>query len=338
MNLSYAELNQLPKIELHCHLDGSISMETIRVLAENAGISLPDSDAGLREKITAPDNAESLLDYLAPFDFVLPMLQTAEALSLAAYDVLKQAKKDNIRYIEVRFAPTLHTQKGLSLLEVVEAVTKGLAAGEIDFDVKANALLCGMRHESVATVMEVVDVFATGDLTHVAGFDLAGGETDGFVGKFTSVLEKVTAQDIPLTLHAGECGCAQNVLDAIEHGATRIGHGVAIKDIPEKWSELIDKKITLEMAPTSNIQTKAIDEVADYPFKALLDAGVRVTINTDNRTVSDTTLTDEYIKISEWYTLSESDFRQIAQYAYEASFMTPQQRAALKDDFVMDNK
>ena len=338
MNLSHTELNQLPKIELHCHLDGSISMGTIRVLAEKAGISLPDSDAALREKITAPENAESLLDYLAPFDFVLPMLQTKEALSLAAYDVLKQAKQDNIRYIEVRFAPTLHTEKGLTLLEVVQAVTKGLADGEREFDVKANALLCGMRHESAASVMQVVDLFLTGDLTHVAGFDLAGGEADGFVGEFTSVLEKVTAHDIPLTLHAGECGCAQNVMDAIKQGATRIGHGVAIKDMPEKWAELIDKKITLEMAPTSNIQTKAVDAVENYPFKTLLDAGVRVTLNTDNRTVSGTTLTAEYIKISEWYALSESDFCQIAQYAYEASFMTPQQRAALKDEFVMDNK
>ncbi|MGX7048596.1 adenosine deaminase [Lactococcus piscium] len=335
MCLSRTELNQLPKIELHCHLDGSISMATIRVLAEKAGISMPESDEALRLKITAPENAESLLDYLAPFDFVLPMLQTQEALELAAYDLISQAKADHVRYIEVRFAPTLHTAGGLSLEQVVVAVTKGLAKGEADFSVKSNALLCGMRHESVATVMTVVDLFSKGELTHLAGFDLAGGEADGYVSDFASVLEVVTSRHIPLTLHAGECGCAQNVMDAIELGATRIGHGVAIKDMPDKWAELIDKKITLEMAPTSNIQTKAIDKAENYPFKTLFDAGVRVTINTDNRTVSDTTLTDEYVKLADWFGFDEAVFRQVARYAFEASFMSPQQRADLADEFML---
>ncbi|MDR1606497.1 MAG: adenosine deaminase [Streptococcaceae bacterium] len=333
MKASRHTIAQLPKIELHCHLDGSLSLQMIRLLAEKAGIALPDSDEALRQKVTAPEMSESLTDYLAPFDFVLPMLQTAEALTLAAYDLIRQAQADAIRYIEVRFAPTLHTAGGLTLIQVVQAVTRGLAEGEADFQVKANALLCGMRHESLDTVMSVVELFASGDLDHVAGFDLAGGEADGFLASFAPVLEKVKALQIPLTLHAGECGCAQNVLAAVQAGATRIGHGVAIKDCPDSWQALIDQKITLEMAPTSNIQTKAIDQQQNYPFKVLFDAGVRVTINTDNRTVSATTLNAEYAKIADWYDLSESDFRQIGRYAYEASFMTDEQRAALAAEF-----
>ena len=250
MRTSRATIEKLPKIELHCHLDGSISMQTIRRLAQEAGIKLPVSDDDLRQKITAPQDAESLMDYLAPFDFVLPMLQTEAALELAAYDILDQAQQDNIRYMEIRFAPTLHTSGGLTLAQVVAAVTRGLAAGERDFQVKANALLCGMRHESVDSVLTVVDLFADGGLTHLAGFDLAGVEADGFPEAFAPVLEKVKANGIPLTLHAGECGCAQNVLGAVEAGASRIGHGVALKDIPESWPSLVADKITVEMAPT----------------------------------------------------------------------------------------
>lgn len=333
MRTSRATIEELPKIELHCHLDGSISMKMIRQLAQRAGIALPVSDDDLRLKITAPQDAESLLDYLAPFDFVLPMLQTETALELAAYDILEQAQKDNIRYMEIRFAPTLHTAGGLTLSQVVAAVTRGLAAGERDFQVKANALLCGMRHESIDSVLTVVNLFADGDLTHLAGFDLAGAEVDGFPKHFAPVLEKVKENQIPLTLHAGECGCAQNILGAIKAGASRIGHGVALKDVPESWQEIVADQITIEMAPTSNFQTKAIDTLATYPFKKLLDAGVRVTINTDNRTVSDTTLNDEYEKIASWYDLSEAEFRQIGRHAFEASFMSPEQREILEKEF-----
>lgn len=282
MRTSRATIEKLPKIELHCHLDGSISMQTIRQLAQQAGIELPVSDEDLRLKITAPQNAESLMDYLAPFDFVLPMLQTETSLELAAYDILEQAQKDNIRYMEIRFAPTLHTAAGL---------------------------------------------------THLAGFDLAGVEVDGFPEHFAPVLEKVKLNQIPLTLHAGECGCAQNVLGAIRAGASRIGHGVALKDVPGNWEALVADKIAIEMAPTSNFQTKAVDTLANYPFKKLLDAGVRVTINTDNRTVSGTTLNDEYEKIAGWYDLSEAEFRQIGRHAFEVSFMSSEQRDALISEF-----
>ncbi|GAB2021413.1 hypothetical protein RyT2_04870 [Pseudolactococcus yaeyamensis] len=235
--------------------------------------------------------------------------------------------------MEIRFAPTLHTAGGLTLAQIVTAVTRGLAAGERDFQVKANALLCGMRHESVDSILTVVDLFADGGLTHLAGFDLAGVEVDGFSEIFAPVLEKVKANHIPLTLHAGECGCAQNVLGAIKAGASRIGHGVALKDVPESWSDLVTNKIAIEMAPTSNFQTKAVDTLANYPFKKLFDAGVRVTINTDNRTVSGTTLNDEYEKIADWYDLSEAEFRKIGRYAFEASFMSPEQREALAKEF-----
>lgn len=333
MPLSRQDIESLAKIELHCHLDGSISLGTIRRLADMAKINLPDSDTALRQKVTAPRDAQTLMDYLAPFDYVLPLLQSEAALELAAYDIMEQAKADNIRYIEIRFAPTLHMQKGLTLVEIVTAVTRGLVTGERDFGVKANALLCGMRHEPLEQVMTVVDLLIDGALSHVAGFDLAGVEVDGFPEDFSTILEKITDHHIPLTLHAGECGCAQNVVDAVTAGASRIGHGVALKDLPEIWPMLKAREITIEMAPTSNFQTKAVESLSDYPFKALLDAGVHVTLNTDNRTVSGTSLNDEFEKVANWYGLTLADCRQISRYAFEAAFMTPEQRQALQDEF-----
>ncbi|GFH40668.1 adenosine deaminase [Lactococcus insecticola] len=333
MRISRVEIEKLPKIELHCHLDGSISLKTIRALAKRADIKVPKLDADLRKKVQAPEDAADLMSYLAPFDYVLPMLQTEEALALAAFDVIEQVISEQIRYIEVRFAPSLHTAGGLSLPETVKAVVRGLEAGQKRYGVKSNVILSGMRNESVSDVMKIVELFENGDLTHLAGFDLAGEELDGFPDKFAPVLEKVRENKIPLTLHAGECGCAQNVIDAVAAGATRIGHGVAIKDRPETWAELAEKKITLEMAPTSNFQTKAIDSLENYPFKKLFDAGVRVTVNTDNRTVSGTTLNDEYEKLAKWYNFNESDFRQLANYAFEASFMSNDDRKDLGKEF-----
>lgn len=333
MRLTRQDIEALPKIELHCHLDGSISLSTIRYLAQLADIVLPESDRDLRQKVTAPQNAANLMAYLAPFDYILPLLQTETALELAAYDILEQAKADNIRYIEIRFAPTLHTAGGLTLTQVVSAVTRGLIKGEKQMGIKANALLCGMRHEPLASVMTLVDLLIAGQLSHVAGFDLAGVEADGFPADFAPVLKKITEHHIPLTLHAGECGCAQNVIDSVLAGASRIGHGVALKAIPETWDMLKAKQITIEMAPTSNFQTKAVDCLDNYPFKQLLDAGLRITVNTDNRTVSGTTLNDEFEKVVKWYDLTARDCQKLSRYAFDAAFMSPAQREALKHEF-----
>ncbi|GFH42136.1 hypothetical protein Hs30E_06870 [Lactococcus hodotermopsidis] len=333
MKTSIQEIKQIPKIELHCHLDGSISMKMIRTLAKNAGIKIPLLDTELQKRLTAPTEGHDLRSYLKPFDFVLPLLQTEQNLALAAYDVIEQCVADAIRYIEIRFAPTQHLAGGLTMIQAVQAVGRGLEAGKIHYGIQSNLILSGMRNEPVASVMQLVDGIVDGTLTNVAGFDLAGEEVAGFVSKFAPVLEKVKANNIPLTLHAGECGCAQNVLDSVAAGASRIGHGVAINAHPETWATLAENKTTFELAPTSNFQTGAVDKLENYPFKKLFDAGVRVTINTDNRTVSGTTLNDEYLKLAEWYDFNEIDFRQMNNYAFEASFMSDELRTALGKEF-----
>ncbi|SJZ66662.1 adenosine deaminase [Pilibacter termitis] len=312
MTISKQIIAQMPKIELHCHLDGSISLETIHKLAKMENIPLPATLEEQQALFIAPEETKDLNEYLEKFHFIGRLLQTTAALELAAFDVVKQASYDNVKYIEVRFAPTLHTMKGLTLQEIVSAVVKGLKRGEVEFGVLSNALLCGMRHEPVENAIEVAKV-AKSQLTHgVVGFDLAGNEVDFPPYAFEEAIKVAKDLDIPLTLHAGECHCGKNVYDAVVLGANRIGHGIALKDTPEYIEYIKENEIVLELAPTSNFQTKTVTSWEEYPFKKFLDLGLKVTINTDNRTVSNTTLNKEYAKLAEVYDLTLKDFYKVS--------------------------
>ena len=294
-----SRVRQLPKIELHCHLDGSIRPTTLRTIAEKQNIPLPQDEQALKELVVAPEKCTDLNDYLTRFDFVLTCLQTAEALQAAAYDVISQAAEDGVAYIEVRFAPSQHTEKGLRLPEIVTAVLTGLKQGEEDFGVKSNALLCGMRHDQQQAIEKIVHLAHDFRETGVVGFDLAGNEVDFPPYTFEDVLALANQLSIPLTLHAGECGCGKNVADAVTLGATRIGHGIALKD------------------------------TAEYPFQQFIEAGLAVCINTDNRTVSDTTLTKEFMKLATWYQLSYDEMKQLTKNALAGAFLSPDEKKLL---------
>jgi len=335
--LSKEIINKLSKVELHCHLDGSLSLSCIKKLAQMAKIDLPKTDAEILEKAQAPESTRDLIEYLARFDFVLPLLQTFESLELAAFDVARQAAEDNIKYIEIRFAPNLHLKRGLSLTETVEAVIKGLVRAEKEFDIQANVLVCGLRHEEESQMEKLLEIFEVTSDKHLVGFDLAGDEVNFPQKNFANLLRKVRNKGIHITLHAGECPyCEENIVSSVQMGARRIGHGVMIKDLPDFWDELVEKKIVLEMAPTSNFQTHAIESLAEYPFKKLYDAGVHVTINTDNRTVSNTNLCKEYEKIAQWYDFQVGDFLKVNQYAIDGAFVPESKKEELQERFLSD--
>ncbi|WP_207696456.1 adenosine deaminase [Enterococcus sp. DIV0212c] len=324
-------VKSLPKIELHCHLDGSIRPETLQEIAEKQGISLPADNDQLKEQLIAPKDCQSLADYLQRFDLVLTCLQTEEALKAAAFDVISQAAEENIHYIEVRFAPSLHTEKGLSLPKIVTAVLAGLEQGQQEFGVKSNALLCGMRHEELNEIEKIVHLAEEFKKSGIVGFDLAGNELDFPPYTFEETLGLVNQLNIPLTLHAGECGCGKNVADAVHLGAKRIGHGIALKDTPEYFSLLQEKGTLIEMCPTSNFQTKTVTHLADYPFRLFLDNGINICINTDNRTVSDTTLTDEFMKLHEWYGITYADMEQLNHNAVNGAFISESEKQILHE-------
>lgn len=329
--MDYSQVKKLPKIELHCHLDGSIRSATLQKIAKEQNIDLPDDLEQLNELLVAPPTCKDLNEYLERFHLVVQCLQTEKALETAALDVIQQAAEENIQYIEVRFAPTLHIQKGLPLTKIITAVLKGLNKGEALYGVKSNALLCGMRHEELTKIEEIVHLAEVYSSKGVVGFDLAGNEADFPPAVFKDVLDLASQLSIPVTLHAGECGCGKNVADAAYLGAKRIGHGIALKDTPEYFDLLKDRNILIEMCPTSNFQTKTVTELADYPFKKFLEAGIPVCINTDNRTVSNTTLTNEYMKLAEWYKLSYEEMEQLNHYAVNGAFITEGEKNELHE-------
>ncbi|ANZ57853.1 adenosine deaminase [Fructilactobacillus lindneri] len=316
--LTRAEIQRFPKAELHCHLDGSIKPHTLRKIARRQGKLVDASILEVTDAMVSSKDVQNLNDYLKTFDFVVQFLQTAPALEMAAYDVMEQAHADGVRYIEIRFAPSLSTKQGLTVAETIESVAKGIAKAEHDFKMFGNILVCGMRTDDEQAVRQL---FQQSMSEKIVGMDLAGPEADGFVNTYQDALKLVVDnQDVQLTLHAGECGCPQNVQAAVEAGSKRIGHGIAIKGDEKVEKLLRDRDICIEGCPTSNVQTKAIANLADYPFQRWMQQGQQLCINTDNRTVSDTNLTEEYYQMAKYNGMTKDQLRQCNENAIRHSF------------------
>ncbi|MGX6961826.1 adenosine deaminase [Vagococcus xieshaowenii] len=314
-------IHQFPKAELHCHLDGSIRPKTLQQIARQDQLPIEDDLLVITQKMQAPTSCEHLVDYLKSFDYVLPYLQTELALETAAFDVMEQAAQDGILYIEIRFAPSLSTKKGLSITQVVEAVAKGVAKAEKAFSITGNLLISGMRNEELIDLEEHFKLALETRHTKIVGIDLAGPELDGYVPTYQQTLSVLT-NDYPvqLTLHAGECGCVANVYQAIEAGAKRIGHGIALKGDVQAQRYCAEQNICIESCPTSNIQTRAIKDIHDYPLKEWLSNQVVFCLNTDNKTVSNTTLTKEYCLLKDELSLTKEEFIHLNKQAVIHSF------------------
>ena len=313
-------IKKLPKVELHCHLDGSVSMEAIKRLAEINNVDIPTSDVELRKKISVLRDCRDLKDYLNCFSFVLSLLQTKESLTLAAYDVLKQASDENICYIELRFSPLQHMEQELSQTEIVRAVIEGVKQGSHDFGVECGLILCMMRHRSGKENQEVIEVARQLANEWSLAVDLAGDEARYDTALFEKPITIAHNYHLPITLHAGECGNQKNIVDSINFGATRIGHGLTMKDTMDIKQLCVDHKTHVEMCPTSNLQTRAIESIANYPFMEYLELGIPVSINTDNRTVSNTTLTDEICLLDEYFNISYQLLKEVMLSSINQSF------------------
>lgn len=310
-------LQQVPKVELHCHLDGSISMACLEKMAQKDGYPIENL-----AKVRAPKKCQNLQAYLDSFDAVLPLLQSEENLTMAAYDLVEQVSLENIRYLEIRFAPLLHTHQGLSVSQIIDAVCLGIEQGMQDYDVEVNLIISAMRHHSNERNLDLVERVSMMQQARVVGFDYAGDERDdlGERGKVVSLARKNQFQ---ITLHAGECGCAHHVAEAIYLGATRIGHGVAIKDDPKALELCVQNGTLLEICPTSNLQTNAVDKIENYPYPLFVEKKVKFCVNTDNRTVSNTSLTNEYALLQKHFDFDLSMMKKSNIAAIQASFATP---------------
>ena len=301
MEADYDTVKSLPKVELHCHLDGSVSPAALKTAAEQDGVSFPVDLQKFTSMIHAPAQCGSLKDYLDCFGIILPYLQSENALSLASFDLIRQAAAENVVYMEVRFAPSSCRRKGLSLEEAVRSVLSGLEQGEKIYGVKSRALLCLMRGDTEENNRLVVETARKMRLQGVAGIDLAGSEADYPPEYYRSPVRLALDYGLNLTIHAGECGSAKNVETSVQMGARRIGHGIALQKDAAIRKKCAEANILLEMCPVSNFQTKAATDWAAYPFELFWKEHMPISINTDNRTVSGTTLTEEYMLLSQKY-------------------------------------
>ena len=323
----------LPKIDLHCHLDGSVRPETIIDIARSEGISIPYYDvSNITKELTAPEECSSLDEYLKMFVIPNLVMQSKASLRRITFELLEDCVKENVKYIEVRFAPLLHVNKGLSLSEVIESVISGIEDAEGRYDIKGNVILCCMRFMSKDKAFEVVEAGAKYISKGVVAIDLVGAEDEGFSRKFIEPIALARKYGYRVTIHAGETGIGKNVLDAVELlGAERIGHGVFIKDCIEAYNIVKEKGITLEMCITSNIQTKAIGELKNHPINDFYNNGIKVTVNTDNRTVSNTNMTKECEILFNEYNINFDDYKQIYLNSINAAFVDSQTKKRLRE-------
>ncbi|MBJ8349655.1 adenosine deaminase [Streptococcus zalophi] len=321
--------HDLKKTELHCHLDGSLSLEVIRQLAMMANIVIPSEDETLKQLVTVAEDSDNLMDYLKTFDFIRPLLQTKEALSLAAYDVVKQAAKENVIYIEVRFAPELSMDENLTALDTVEAVLDGLNKAMKEFDIIARLLVCGLKQSQKEVTQGIFKEVARLSSRGLVGFDFAGNEADFPTSELKDIIKTTQDLGLPLTFHAGECHCPNNVSDGLNLGIKRFGHVTALYRKKDLVADFVKSDATAEMCLTSNLQTKAARNIAEFPYQLFYEAGLKLTINTDNRTVSNTNLTKEYALYHQYFNTSISDFYHFNQNAILASFTTTEEKDAL---------
>ena len=323
MKITHALLKRLPKVELHCHLDGSLRVPTILDLAKKDKVTLTTSSSEELSKLLVIGKTRgSLEDYIKRFDITLSVMQTPAALRRTAYELIEDVAKENVRYIEIRYSPILHTEKGMSLGESVEAVREGLQRGRKDFGVESGIIVCGIRNISAAASLKLADLTVRYKNKGVVGFDLAGAEENFPAKDHQEAFYMILNNNINATIHAGEAFGPSSIHQAIHHcGAHRIGHGTRLKENKDLMNYVNDHRITLEVCLTSNWQTRSIRSLKYHPLKYYYDQGIRVTLNTDNRLMSGTTLTKEFLLAHKLFGFKLHDFREMIIMAMKSAFL-----------------
>jgi len=318
------DFRKLPKIELHCHLDASVRVATVAELGRGMGLVLPEP---LELALVAPESCVNLADYLRRIDLALEVMQESAHLTRIARELVEDLAREGVIYGEIRFAPQLHRRRGLSLQEVVNAVHDGLQAGACA--VPTGLILCCLRHESAAQSLDIARL-AADNRDKVCALDLAGDEARFPGGPHSEAFALAREAGLHRTVHAGEAAGADSVREALDVlGAERIGHGVRAEESPEVEDVIRRRGIVLEMCPCSNVQTRATPSLTNHPIHRFLRRGLRVTVGTDARTVSDTTLTSEFEHLAEVFGWGSEEFWECQRHAAEAAFVSADVSAEL---------
>jgi len=313
----------IPKTDLHVHLDGSLRLETMLELAAEQGVPLPGDDPeSLKRGMHLGERHADLVSYLEAFDHTCSVLQTREALERAAFELAEDAALENVTYMEVRYSPILHTAGGLRLDQVVQAVLDGLRHAERAHDITTGVIICGLRNISPETSLQLAELAAAFKNRGVVGFDLAGAEENFPAKHHRRAFYLILNNNINCTLHAGEAFGPESIAQAVHYcGANRIGHGTRLREDGDLLNYVNDHRIPLEMCISSNLQTGSAKSLDRHPFRFYLDLGLRVTLNTDNRLVTDTTVTREYTLAAQHYRLSIEELRWVMVNGFKSAFL-----------------
>ena len=312
--------------DLHVHLDGSLSLESVRHLCDMQNIETGD-EIELSEKLSVSSDCKNLNEYLEKFEFPLQLLQTREAVKYSVCQLVKEQEEQGVIYSEIRFAPQLHTRKGLSQQEIVEAACEGLDESRKYWKSYSchNLILCCMRSDDNKDAnMETVRLAAlyAERGRGVVAADLAGAEGLYATDTFADVFRDAVQRGVPFTIHAGEAAGAESVECALNFQAVRIGHGVRSTENPLIMQELADRETALELCPTSNLNTKIYDTIENYPIQKLMNKGIKVTVNTDNMMVSNTTEARELALVADTFNMEKKDVKKLIMNGVEAAFTT----------------
>ena len=304
-------------IDLHLHFDGSLSISNARELAALEGVALPEDDNELKVALTVSPDCKDLGEYLTKFAFPLSLLQSEAAIEQGMYTLCRELDAEGCIYAEIRFAPQLHLDKGLDQRKVVEAAIRGFKRSAID----GGLILCCMRGDDNAALNETTVEIAREYLGKgVVALDLAGNEAGFPTDSFASLFARAREFQVPFTIHAGEADCAESVRSALAMGASRIGHGVRSIEDPALVEILAKNHIALELCPISNIQTTVFDDISEYPIRQFLKAGVAVTVNSDNRSVSATTARQEMLLLKNTFALTDEEEKALLHSSVDAAF------------------
>lgn len=311
-------------VELHLHLDGSLRPETVWELAKEQGVELPAKSAEeVKYMMEVPEDCKTLEEYLERFDLPLLVLQKADAIERVTFELVEDLAKEGVEYAEPRFAPQFSVKDGLTQDEVVEAAIRGAERGMKMYpQIRVGLILCCMRGaDNEELNMQTVETAKKylGDV--VCAVDIAGAEGLFPTENFAPVFAKAREYGVPMTLHAGEAAGPDSMKTALSFGTKRIGHGVAAINDPELIKRLIDENVTLEVCVTSNYHTKVVPAIRMHPIHKLLEAGVHVTVNSDNRTCSRTTLQKEKEVLKEELGFTDEEIEKMQEYAWEARFL-----------------
>jgi len=323
MSLPLSFFEKLPKTDLHVHLDGSLRLATILDLAEKGGIALPaETPEELARAMHIGENTGSLVEYLKAFEITLRVMQDEASLYRIAYELAEDAAQENVRYMEVRYSPMLHTREGLHATTVVEAVLAGLSDAQEDHHIQSNVIICGIRNISPESSLEMAQLAVAYKNRGVVAFDLAGAEYDYPAKHHLDAFQLVRDNNINVTIHAGEAYGPTSIHQAIHVcGAHRIGHGCRLREDGDLLHYLNDHRIPLEACPSSNVQTGAVRDLASHPLKLYLDLGLRVTVNTDNRLITDTTVSRELWLCHTQMGLALPDIKRMLLHGTKAAFL-----------------